>query len=337
MAAQRGFDDRVQGYRRDLLDRILNEFLKSQHQPTDRFPHAWREWPPQDQGADADELINDNGIGTQLLRLEVLLWGGDEAYFVVPAWLGFELVQLFYECSADWAIGTEDGSVPLTHAGGLVFCHVKTPIDRIRVAAATLADRIKEHAGDSLENSFDYLVLESIDYPTEPNMGDFFTTRYGRALGNEVLRPPLRPIAAWPERRSQFDRLLNEGELPKRQLYHLVDTLANLSHQGESALEAFIGDAPWETIVSSAHGAKWETGSLAAMEARLLRMTQEAVGDVSLAEVAERLLTVLGAFCLDPNVSRQRAGAWLHLLSLWDYIVPRPDDRAGKASPGVVA
>lgn len=109
-----------------------------------------------------DCIIPDKGFfNHDLVRLETLLWGGDEMLLVVPASKGLKLLQFFYEFTKDW----EFKDKTLTHAGGLVFCRAKTPIRRIRKFAQELADAVK---GETREkNRFDYMVLESIDYPSE--------------------------------------------------------------------------------------------------------------------------------------------------------------------------
>jgi hypothetical protein len=109
-----------------------------------------------------DCIIPDKGFfNHDLVRLETLLWGGDEMLLVVPASKGLKLLRFFYEFTKGWAF--KDNT--LSHAGGLVFCRAKTPIRRIRKFAQELADAVK---GETREkNRFDYMVLESIDYPSE--------------------------------------------------------------------------------------------------------------------------------------------------------------------------
>ena len=111
-ADQKEFDDKVKTYRREFLAFLLEQ------------------WMP-------------NGA-KGILRLETLLWGGDEMLFVVPASQGFALVQLFYAQSRKWNVGTEGQKRYLTHAGGLVFCHYKTPIKQAKDLAQDLAERVKE-------------------------------------------------------------------------------------------------------------------------------------------------------------------------------------------------
>lgn len=118
-----------------------------------------------------NRIIPDNHKGE--VRLETLLWGGDEMLLVVPANKGLKLLQFFYEFTKDWKFKDE----VLTHAGGLVFCRAKTPIRRIRKFAEELANAVKEKNREESrkenckynceKNRFDYMVLESIDYPSE--------------------------------------------------------------------------------------------------------------------------------------------------------------------------
>lgn len=111
------FDEIVQGYRRAFLKNFL---LEISNDP-------------------------DFKVGNQL-RLETLLWGGDEITLVVPAWKGFWTLNYFYEQSKNWTYPKDDGNgVALTHAGGLVFCYYKTPIFRIRRLAQELAEQVKKH------------------------------------------------------------------------------------------------------------------------------------------------------------------------------------------------
>ena len=143
------------------------------------------------------------------LRMEILLWGGDEFLLVVPAWLGFHTMSAFFQHSATW----EFKGQPLTHAGGLVFCHHKTPVHRIRNLAKELADEAKKASRD--QNLYDCIVLESIDFPTEP-LGQFFMHQYSKLAEN---RKPLIPVD-W-DRFSKQPRDILLG-LPKSQVYEIA-------------------------------------------------------------------------------------------------------------------
>ncbi len=92
-------------------------------------------------------------------RIEVLLWGGDEIIWVVPAWKGWQTLALLFETARSWE---KFGDHRLTHAAGIVFCHHNAPINRIKELVEKLADLAKTK--DRRSDLFAYEVLESFDY-----------------------------------------------------------------------------------------------------------------------------------------------------------------------------
>lgn len=95
--------------------------------------------------------------GTGAIRLETLLWGGDEVAWVVPGWAAAWAVGCFFGRARDFAFSGET----LYHAAGLVLCHHNAPIHRMRALAEGLADLAK--AEDRQRNLLAYEVLESFD------------------------------------------------------------------------------------------------------------------------------------------------------------------------------
>lgn len=93
-----------------------------------------------------------------LLRMETLLWGGDELVWVVPAWKGWNVLGEFYRIANSWKFSGES----LTHAAGMVFCHHNAPVHRIVQLCKSLAEKAKET--NRTQNLFQYLVLESFDH-----------------------------------------------------------------------------------------------------------------------------------------------------------------------------
>jgi hypothetical protein len=91
------------------------------------------------------------------LRLETLLWGGDELMFVMPSWLAFAFVEGFFAATRDWSI---DGR-RLTHTLGLVICHYKTPIRQARALSHDIADKIKQSATIGSGNVVGIEIFES--------------------------------------------------------------------------------------------------------------------------------------------------------------------------------
>jgi len=133
------FDKTIKEYRREFLHDLLFEITQTNDS-------AWF-------------------YGSKI-RLETLLWGGDELMLVVPAWQGCWTMNLFFEASKQW----EFRGKSLTHAAGLVFCHHNAPIHRITGLAKQLGDLAKDkkdEKGNKIgrrANYVAYQVLESFDH-----------------------------------------------------------------------------------------------------------------------------------------------------------------------------
>lgn len=74
------------------------------------------------------------------IRLETLLWGGDEMEWVVPAWQALNVLEVFFKATSD--ADTWQG-FKLTHSAGVVFCHHNLPILQVRRYARDLCDLAK--------------------------------------------------------------------------------------------------------------------------------------------------------------------------------------------------
>jgi hypothetical protein len=184
--------------------------------------------------------IKDNSVWLnldRLLRMETLLWGGDELIWVVPAWRGFWTLGFFFDHTRDpkWEFEGE----ALTHAAGLVFCHHNTPIHRVTVLARNLAGLAKEHSREA--NRVAYQILESFDHA---------------GLDLEAVRERRCPkIVSQKElildgdKMSQVFEPMNEirGQLPRRWLYQVLDALEpfpeNASAEDRKALQETINES----------------------------------------------------------------------------------------------
>ena len=257
------------------------------------------------------------------LRFETLLWGGDEMTLVAPAWLGFALIQLFYRLTADWKRNERlsrilTGKESLTHAGGVVFCHAKTPISRMRRLAQQLAEDVKG-SGDGTgrrSNLFDYLVLESIDYPVEPTLKEFRRMRYGD-IGS--YRRPIAPSADWFDGACMAcERLLMDDGIARGQVFRLARRI------GAEPLQSLFGcdlgprPPPWRRA-SDAPVPDSESPFECA-ERRLIELAES-----RRAGIEDDLRAVANALGVDSDDPRERAWLWLHLAELWDYLVPERD------------
>lgn len=152
------------------------------------------------------------------IRLETLLWGGDEIIWVVPAWKGWWMLGYFFQITRGnnggekWEIDGKE----LTHAAGLVFCHHNAPIHPIVDLAKKLGDLAKQ---DKTTNRVAYQILESFDH-TGADLARVREMRSGpRICDKELLlygdaMLDIEDAAKW-----------FKGNLPKRRLYRIVDTL----------------------------------------------------------------------------------------------------------------
>jgi hypothetical protein len=144
------WDKHVRGLRAKLLATVLD---RAQSNPL--------------MGYERDE---EGKVKQQLLRLETLEWGGDELMWVVPAFMGFELARLFIEETKTWQYTAEtDTKTPskpreLNHGLGLVFCHHKAPIARVRKLAKKLGELAKPKKGEADETRLVWSALESFDH-----------------------------------------------------------------------------------------------------------------------------------------------------------------------------
>ena len=164
---------------------------------------------------------------------------------------------------------------------------------------------------------YDYVVLESVDYPTR-KWEEFLGKRYGKMAKS---RPPLRPLyQRYDSAIAHFDKLV-EG-LPARQLYRLCTALigGSVSHKAMDfgqAMERF------KEVVEGAD-------RLEGISREILPLGRsdetEPVGRSDKAEPVGRSdeTEPLGG-------SKTDHWHWLHLLELWDYF--RPPVPSGPPTP----
>lgn len=190
VARQTALNEAMKTFRRDFLWRLLWTLVANRatgEPDPDEIVERGKRYP----GIDTSEIV----------RVETLLWGGDEFLFVVPARLGWRVAQLFFDTIAgrDNAITTMGGKLPppkawqlggkqLHHAAGLIFCHHNAPIARIRhLAKDGLAESAKEC--DRSRSLVLPLVLESFDH-IGADLEHFWTMRCPKGLtGRQMVLP----------------------------------------------------------------------------------------------------------------------------------------------------
>jgi len=153
------------------------------------------------------------------IPIEMLLWGGDEVMFVIPAELALEGISRFFQFNRHMAWAGQR----LTHSLGIVICSYKTPIHRISDLARNLAEHVKGAIGDSPEQQIDawqYAVLESVDTPTQ--LDQFFQRRYDEM--HKSLTPLLVSDLDFSEQLEIAEKINNR--IPRSQLYMIARELS---------------------------------------------------------------------------------------------------------------
>ncbi|WP_413204156.1 Cas10/Cmr2 second palm domain-containing protein [Rhodospirillum sp. A1_3_36] len=95
------------------------------------------------------------------LRFETLLWGGDEAVFVLPAWKVMDLLLVMAKAFSDpgWVFNGQ----PLTHGTGILVCHHKMPIATARDLADSLGRSAKNAVPEAARGTVNTLSLATIE------------------------------------------------------------------------------------------------------------------------------------------------------------------------------
>ena len=272
--AQQRFDDCVKHCRRTMLADLLRHI----------DAHTGAEWWSRD--------------GNR--RIETLLWGGDEIIWVVPAWKGWEVLQFFFEHSADWKVSLAgDGGAEqvfrLTHAAGMVFAHHDAPIQRLRKLAENLANKVKDGLKEPYSpaaNRFDYEVLESFDH-IGPDFDAYRKTRLAH----------------------RADDALVDAALAAASMGKLAAALRDMNFPPASPLPGAAAWLPLPTRQIHLWFEKWRGASPPLDRAAL---TESIRNDADLKLHQGRLLALADA--------TGDEALWYHLASLWDYVarVPAP-------------
>lgn len=298
--AQKLFDDKIQKGRDNYLLNVLTK-LKD----------------------DENALIPSSDSDNKKIRLETLLWGGDEMLFVMPAWLGFDFLHAFFKQTKDWTLDDlDEEEKKLTHAAGLVFCSAKTPIRNIRDLAQSIADTIKEvkaspeKLAGREQNSWGYIILESIDYPTNNCIADFNKKYYGETLSES--KPMLIPALTtdeYQEIKTHLNELINNQLLAQSQLYKIVHSIK----QTQNSLDELT--VSWKNIYSLTNEQAEKTHEIEQREYRLLQVSKQKE------KLHKHISIIARLFNIDPEKPKERIWLWIYLFELWEYICPEPSER----------
>ena len=244
-----------------------------------------------------------------LVRLETLLWGGDEFMMVVPAWCGMELAELFFESTKGLRYPINGGK-PLSHCCGLVFCHRQATISGVSALAKALAEQGKaiNKALDELDDRLHWMVLESFDQAAG-DMGEFVKRRFAvrRKVGNAKV-----PVVAWSHLalgrtsvrflHQRFPTL--KDTLPRSALVQIARRMAEGSAFNDTGVAHPLVRRSYRQVI----GAASEAGHRAAF------------GDLWAALIGQPLPPEDAAFV----PSLDHLPAWATIAELWDYCVALP-------------
>ena len=329
----RQWDQAVQSARRNFLRKLIERI---ETHPFGRLAGA----------------VNDDGVTEpDRLRIETLMWGGDELLIVLPAWLALEAAQLFFEaCPIEWPAGQ-----PRQHSAALVFAHHNAPIGPLKNLASSLADTAKvakkkaakaaaaaltstqQGAGQATAadtasgaNSLSWMVLESFDHA-------------GGDLDNYWRRRDL-PNLWWPLMSLSDTRLATlcscwpalADVLPRRAVHRIVHGLQDWDRL----------DAQHHRLVNRAYANVHEAVSTPATGAAATWPTfwlalQPSGGAGQAWQAAARPADASGdGPASDPKgpplANPVHLSAWLTLNELWDYL-PRQSSPAPEATQAAAA
>ena len=161
------------------------------------------------------KILKESGWKTREgeIRLEILLWGGDEMILVVPAWKGWETLNFFYQQARNWRIAGND----LFHAGGLVFCNHKANIHRITALSKELAELAKHDRSRSL---FLSKTLESFDHIGD-DAESFYAKRAMQVTGEADYLSFVLDGLNMPEIADKI-ATLKRNEFPRSKIYQFL-------------------------------------------------------------------------------------------------------------------
>lgn len=164
---------------------------------------------------------------TNDIRLETLLWGGDEIEWVVPAWQAFNVLKIFFnEASKQQYYLHEKLEKPilLTHAGGVVFCPHNLPILQVRKYAHQLCDLAKSNIPtdvDSIDctaDCFTFLNMTAFDL-IKGDVSRFLKEYHFPANPNEFI------LKAIDLESLEQNLIIIKNNFPRNKLYDITTAL----------------------------------------------------------------------------------------------------------------
>ena len=242
------------------------------------------------------------------VRLETLLWGGDELKLIVPAWMGWRVASLFYQVAEinkmnlKATLEGKERECELTYAMGLVFTYHKNPVRNVDEIAAKLVDAAK-----------DGLKSDDIKYP-----------EYTRTCGNRMHYVVLESLETLPT--SDYSDFAQS-------YYRQPASLLSLTPQDMKVLDNFVSMLDVHFSKSRVHliAKAFHNGDAEAYAKELQRRLDVCDADKKekLALIEKIKLITGSVFSLDNKVEAAMPSLglrWLQAAELWDYLLPDKDN-----------
>ncbi len=307
--AQKSYDDELKKTRQDYQKRLIDLFVERQ---------------PELEGNEK----------TTPIQVETLLWGGDESTIVVPAWLGFDVLQHFFEHHKNKTLNGH----PITFSAGMVLCSAKTPIQKAQKLAMELADNIKEQPNGRKHNMFDYAVLESIDYFVENSLKEFWVKQF-HAQGQK--RRPL----AYQEKAALNEALQSAIEaLPRHRIYYLVKTFLSLPIERLAIQKDLTPEKikKHKTLAQEELEDEQNEGKVEYLHRTQLvnNIYTDLVNGLNTEnkDILEKLSSIFQYLPTQENqkelahLTHENPYFWIHLLELYDYLAPKTPNNSNTQS-----
>jgi len=148
------------------------------------------------------------------VRLETLMWGGDEIEWIVPASQLWDTLQIFFEITSSKRFKEN----PITYSAGIVICRHTVPILQIRHYAEQLCGIAKASSNGASSNQFALLNMTSFD-AIHKDVGTFLNVYHHPATANDFIVP----FSSMSELRQNVRTI--RKNFPKNKIYEIIGEL----------------------------------------------------------------------------------------------------------------
>lgn len=176
-----------------------------------------------------------NLVDRQLMRLETLIFGGEDACLVLPAWLAFDVTELLLklaedagnQAARDW--GGPDSRPVISFRAGVLICDARTPARRAVEAAKALCEDAKKAYVAGAQSAISFHISESHDLPeyagsTQAMMRALRGAQFGAVEHQVATNKAFRALLVdW--HRQKNDVIALKQSLARSQLYALIHEL----------------------------------------------------------------------------------------------------------------